>query len=252
MEINNFQGLHPYSRLGHMEALEGAVILERKLDLIANNMANIDTVGFKKQGITFEEYLLPQVDDTKRTSKGELEWTNFSPGNLRVTGNPLDFAIEGKGFFVIDTPDGRRYTRAGNFTLDSQNQLVTQEGYPVLGNGAPIVLEDTTGKGLWLSGDGRFFVDGTQTGAIDVVSFDNPQALKCMGGNLFSATQGAGAATPVDARVKQGYLEDSNVNPLETMIQLIDVYRAYEVQQKALQTVDQMDNQAAGELGKPS
>ncbi len=252
MEINNFQGLHPYTRLGHMEALEGAVILERKLDVIANNMANIDTVGFKKQGITFAEHLLSQVDGTKRTAKGELGWTNFAPGNLRVTGNPLDFAIEGKGFFVIDTPNGKMYTRAGNFTLDAQNQLVTQEGYPVLGNGAPIVLEDTTGKGLWLSGDGRFFVDSTQTGAIDVVSFDNPQALQRMGGNLFSAPPRAGAAIPVDARVKQGYLEDSNVNPLETMIQLIDVYRSYEVQQKALQTVDQMDNQAASEVGKPS
>lgn len=243
-------GLHPHSRLGHIEALEGARILERKLQIVANDMSNANTTGFKKQSITFEEYLLPQIDETRRNAKGEVEWTDFSQGTLHETENPLDFAIEGQGFFVIDTPAGRRYTRAGNFTLNAQNQLVTQEGYAVLGDGAPVILEDTTGTGVWLSGDGRFFVDETEAGSLDVLTFQNDQALDRAGRNLFMATDGAGTALPAEAEIRQGYLEDSNLNPLGTMIHLIDLYRAYEVQQKTLMAVDQMDNQAANELGK--
>ncbi len=242
--------IHPFSRLGHMETLEGTRILERRLEVLSHDMANVDTVGFKKQRITFEEYLLPQVGERDRTAKGEVVRTDFSQGTLHETGNSLDLAIEGEGFFVVETPAGRRYTRAGNFTLDAQNQLVTQQGYPVLGNGAPIVLEDTTGKGIWLSHDGRFFVDETDVGQIDVVTFENPQGLRRIGGNLYEASDASGAETPAESPVRQGYLEDSNVNPLETMVTLIDLYRAYEAEQKALQAADQLDNRAVNDVGK--
>ncbi len=243
-------GIHPYTRLGHMEALEGARILERRLQLLSNDIANVDTVGFKRQGITFEEYLLSQIDRTKRTAKGELTKIDFSQGTLRETGNPFDFAIEGQGFFVVQGPDGPLYTRAGNFTLSAQNQLVTMEGYPVLGNGAPIVLEDTTGKGIWLSHDGRFFVDETDVGSIDVITFENPQGLMRIGRNLFQATNAAGAQNPAGSLVRQGYLEDSNVDPLTTMVKLIDLYRAYEAEQKTMLAVDQLDSRAVNDLGK--
>ncbi len=243
-------GIHPFTRLGQMESLEGARMLERRLDVLSNDMANSNTTGFKRQEITFEEYLLPQVDKTERTAKGEVIKTDFSQGTLHKTGNPFDFAINGKGFFVVDTPAGRRYTRAGNFTLNTKNQLVTQEGYPVLGNGAPITLEDTTGKGVWMSSDGNFYVDETNVGKIDIVSFENPQALKRIGRNLYQATPAAGMEKPEKSLVSQGYLEDSNVNPLETMVALIDLYRVYEAEQKALQSADQMDNRAVNNLGK--
>lgn len=242
--------LHPHSRLGHMEALEGARILERKLDIVANNMANVQTVGFKKQQLTFEESLLTQVDATTRNAKTETEWTDFRQGPLRETGNPMDFAIDGESFFVIQTPAGARYSRGGNFSLDAQNQLVTQEGYTVLGNGAPVVLEDTSGTGLWLSDDGRLFVDKTEAGSLDLVTFVNPQALERIGGNLFASTGDSGQDEPSEARIRQGYIEDSNVNPVETMIHLMNLFRAYEVQQKALQAVDQLDAKAISEVGK--
>ncbi len=246
-------GVHPHARLGHMEALEGAVMIEKKLEVAANNMANVDTTGFKKQRITFKEYFLPQVDNTERTAKGAVIKSDFSLGAHHKTDNPLDIAIEGEGFFVIQTPDGLRYTRDGSFVLDGQKQLVTRDGYPVLGNGAPIILDDTTGRGIWLSNDGNFFVDETQTGTIDVVTFKNPGALKRLGNNLFAPIPEAGDPQPVEnIRVKQGFLEDSNVNPLEAMLEVIDVYRGYEAQQKTLQTIDQLDNKAINDMGKPA
>ncbi|MEF3168684.1 MAG: flagellar basal-body rod protein FlgF [Deltaproteobacteria bacterium] len=248
--MGTIAGLHPHARLGHMEALEGAIINERKLELVANEMANVSTVGFKRQRITFEEYLLPQQDQTLRNAKGERVATDFSQGPVHQTGNPFDFAIEGEGFFVVETPQGKRYTRAGNFTLDAEQRLVTQEGYPVLGDGAPIVIEDTTGDGVWLSEDGRFFVDGTQQGRIDVVRFENPQGLGREGRNLYVETDASGPGEQMDGRVIQGAIEGANVNAVEAMVHLIDLYRSYEAQQKTLQAVDQLDEKASTTLGR--
>ena len=242
--------IHPYSRLGHMEALEGAIILERKLQVCSSNMANLETKGFKAQGITFEEYLLREQDGTNRTAKGEVTWADFSQGPVHFTGNPYDFAIDGDGFFVVQTPAGRMYTRGGNFRLDSEYRLVTREGYPVLGDGVPVTLEDTTGSGVWLSEDRNFFVDETMTAKLDVVTFDDPGSLKRIGRNLFRETKASGRGLPADTQVKQGYLEDSNVNALREMVHLIDLYRGYEMQQKALQAGDQLDSKAANDLGK--
>ncbi len=251
MTMNITTGLHPYTRLGHMEALEGAIMTERRLDIAANNLANADTPGFRKQGITFEEYMLQEQDGNNRTAKGEVIWQDLSAGSVHFTENQWDFAINGEGFFSVQTPAGIRYTRAGNFMLDSQGQLITQDGYPVLGGGAPIILEDTTGKYITLSPDGHFFVDETDAGQIDVVTFDNPEYLQRMGRNYFSETPAAGAPQPVeDVNIAQGYLELSNVNELEDMINLIDLHRAYEIQQKSLQAVDHMDDKAANTVGK--
>lgn len=246
-------GIHPYSRLGHMEALEGAVMTERRLDIASNNLANADTPGFKKQGITFDEYILKQQDGTDKMAKGEVIWQDMSAGSVHYTRNQWDFAINGKGFFAVQTPEGTRYTRAGNFMLDGQSQLITQEGYPVLGDGGPLVLEDTTGKYVTMSPDGQFFVDETVAGKIDVKMFSNPDKLERTGKNYFNATPEAGAPQPVDAvNIQQGYLELSNVNTLEDMINIIDLHRAYELQQKTLQAVDQMDGKAANDIGKPA
>ncbi len=249
--VSFYNSLHPYSRLGQMEALEGAFITERRLQLVSNNMANVNTTGFKKQGITFEEYYLEQVDASKRTAKGEIEKTDYRQGVAQETGNPLDLMLQGDGFFVIQTPQGERYTRAGNFTLNAQNQLVTNDGYPVLGNGAPIELPVDSWEGVWLSEDGRLFANGEEVGPIDLVDFPNPQGLDRMGQNLYMATEASGQSRPAeDVRLHQGFLEGSNVNPVEEMIYLIDLFRQYEAIQKSLQSEDQLDNQAANQLGR--
>lgn len=249
MNINT--GIHPYSRLGGMEALEGAVILERKLDVASHNMANLKTTAYKKQGITFEEYMLKQVDDTDRTAKGETLWGDFSQGTIHKTDNPYDFAIKREGYFVVQTPNGNLYTRAGNFTLNDQYQLVTKEGYPVLADGAPIELQDTTGKNIWLTEDGYFFIDERQGGRLDVVTFNDEQQLTRLGKNLFQATEGSGEPQPnPDRRIAQGFIEDSNVDPVKSMINLIDLYRGYETQQKTLQAVDQINDKAVNQTGR--
>lgn len=246
-------GMHPYSRLGHMEALEGAIMMERRLDIASNNLANADTPGFRKQGITFEEYMLKQQDGMDRTAKGEVIWQDMSAGSVHYTRNQWDFAINGEGFFVVQTPGGKRYTRAGNFMLDSKSQLITQEGYPVLGDGGPLILEDTTGKYVTISPDGQFFVDETIAGQVKIVTFPNPDRLERVGRNYFNATSTAGVPKPADAvNIQQGYLELSNVNTLEDMINIIDLHRAYELQQKTIQAVDQMDGKAVNEIGKPA
>ena len=120
----------------------------------------------------------------------------------------------------------------------------------MLGGGAPVILDDTTGKGIWLSKDGRFWVDESDVGQLDVVDFKNPQALERMGGNLYAATPGSGQATPADTLIKQGFIEGSNVNSVEEMVNLIDIYRAYEAQQKTMKSLDQMDAHAANDIGK--
>ncbi len=243
-------GLHPYTRLGSMEALEGAKILEKKLEVTSNNLANVDTVAFKALHTTFHEYLLSLQDGNKRAAKGEQGWADFSQGSLKRTDNPYDVAIDGPGFFVVEGPNGPLYTRAGNFTLNDKYELVTKEGYRVLGDGAPITLEDTTGKGIWLSEDGHFFVDETISSKIDVVTFDNPEGLKRVGSNYFQATNKAGQPTPTEPVVKQGYIETSNVNALEEMVNLIDLHRGFEMQQKSLQSIDQLNEKATNNLGR--
>ncbi len=251
MKINT--GMHPYSRLGMMEALEGAIMTERRLDIAANNLANADTPGFRRQGITFEEYMLREQDGTRRTAKGEVTWQDMSIGTVHYTENQWDFAINGEGFFQVQTPAGMMYTRAGNFMLDRNSRLVTQDGYPVISDGAPVILEDTTGKHITLSPDGQFFVDETVAGSLQIVTFRNPENLERMGRNYFRETPASGAPETLDTvNIQQGYLELSNVNSLEDMINLIDLHRAYEIQQKSMQAVDQMNNKAANETGRLS
>lgn len=243
-------GLHPHNRLGHIEAVEGANILEKKLQKVSNNVANIKTPGFKKQRMTFEEYLLPQMVDNRRNAKGEIIKTDFSQGFAQLTENTLDFMIEGEGFFVVQGTDKLMFTRAGNFTLNGEGQLVTNEGYPVLGDGQPIVINDVAGAGVWLSEDNVLYAGGEEVGRLDVVVFDNNQGLERLGNNMYCQTDASGDPIVGDSRIKQGYIEGSNVNPVESMIGLIDLYRQYEAQQKTLQTVDSLDNRSVNDVGK--
>jgi len=243
-------GLHPHNRLGHIEAVEGANILERKLQNVSNNVANIKTPGFKKQRMTFEEYLLPQMVNNRRNAKGEVQKTDFSQGFTQLTENPLDFMIEGDGFFVVEGKDKLMFTRAGNFTINNEGQLVTNEGYPVLGNGQPIIINDTNGAGVWLSEDNVLYAGGVEVGKIDVVVFDNNQGLQRIGNNMYVQADASGDPTVGNSRIKQGYIEGSNVNPVESMVSLIDLYRQYEAQQKTLQTVDELDKSAINNVGK--
>jgi flagellar basal-body rod protein FlgF len=219
--------------------LSRQTILERQLDVIANNIANVNTAGFKADSSLFEEYLMPGahednfVGSDRRLSYVQDRGTfhDLSQGPVEQTRNPLDLAISGNGFLVVQTAAGERYTRDGGLQLNSQGQLVTASGNPVLGGSGPIVLQPTD-HDVNISPDGTItVVEGTGRtdsvrGKLRLVSFADAQKLLKEGSNLYSASDGA-AQADTRSQVQQGYIEKSNVNAVTEMSRMIEVTRAY-------------------------
>jgi len=240
---------------GIFSAIFGSLAQEKRMEIITNNLANINTIGFKGDRPIFTissiETSAGQADKTLiqplyLTLAGIK--TNFSPGGLKSTGNPLDLAIAGKGFFSIETPRGLRYTRKGNFAINSEGYLVTQEGFQVLGKGGPIRLD---GKEVTVGPDGSITVDGRMVDSLKIVDFPTPYPLKKEGNSLFvpnsPLVQGI---EPEEVEIKQGFLELSNVNPVEEMTAMIDVLRAYESYQKIIQSLSDVTSKLINEVGK--
>ncbi len=261
----------------------GMVVQMRKLDALSNNLANVDLTGYKKDlTVTkaFPEILLRRTNDkgvhvfppgsvdsapvVGRLGTGvELSevFTVYTQGSLKETGNPFDIALDGKGFFTVETPDGERYTRNGSFLIDDNGLLVTKEGLPVLGENGPIYLKlnnfmiDQQGRiyqNADLAEDPRRLVsmeenDWADTEYVDtlkVVDFMDTRYLEKQGSSLWRDTPESGF--PVGARLGsetktiQGFLEASNVNPVTEMVNMIEVNRAYEANQKVIQTHDNL------------
>ncbi len=241
-------GIKVNPQLGWLEALEGGRLLERRLQVAAHNLANVDTPGFKKDILAFREVLMAKRPRGLRTFKEVTQETDFQQGPLQKTDNPLDFALAGEGFFKVQTPQGVAYTRAGNFHLDAKRRLVTAEGYPVLADGAPIVIDPGLAKGglttisperFLVAEDGTISIDGTEIGRLDIVSFEDPQVLEKRGQNLFFLKK-ASPEIPVEfPDVRQGYLEKSNSDPLEEIVNLISIQREFEAAQKAIKNHDE-------------
>jgi len=243
--------------------LSRQMVLGRELDVVANNIANVNTTGFKADNSMFEQYLMP----TARENRFNLPdrqvsfvndrgtWRNFQPGALQNTGNPLDVAIDGDGFLTVQTPDGPRYTRNGALRIDAQGQLVTMDGSPVAGEAGPIVLQDTD-HDISISPDGRVTVVAgtqannaeTQRGRIQLVRFDQPQQLQKEGNNVFSAPAGVAPQPDTQSRLQQGSIEKSNVNGVVEMTRLIEVSRAYQQVATLLQAQSDLHKNAIHEL----
>ena len=220
----------------------GMLPRQRQLEIDANNLANINTIGYKKDEVFFRHLIDSlQASDEKNakvsSASGEVI-TDFSSGSLRETGNPLDLAIVGDGFFVIDTPEGNVFTRNGNFSLDADGRLTTQDGYSVLGSGGEIQI---TGNEVRISEDGSILVDGQATDTLRVVRFENPTLLTKIGGTYFMDENDAGMmdVESTDLKVRQGYLEGSNVTGIKEIVQMIEIYRQFEMGQRAISTQDQ-------------
>ncbi|MDE2373560.1 MAG: flagellar basal-body rod protein FlgF, partial [Hyphomicrobiales bacterium] len=211
--------------------LSRQMALGRELDIVANNIANIDTTGFKADNAAFSQYLMPGASDTQFTGKDRrvsfvedrASWIDFSPGAVQRTGNPLDVAIDGKGYFTVQTSRGQRYTRNGSFAINPSGQLVTSDGDQVLGTGGPITFQ-VTDSHVTISPTGIITVrDGTgatsaQRGQLQIVSFDKPQTLQKDGSSTFMAPPSVTAnPAPAETRVVQGVLEKSNVHPIAEM-----------------------------------
>lgn len=220
--------------------LSRQVTLERQLDVVANNMANVNTTGFKADKSLFEEYLRSGAheDNFARRDRNvsfvqdRATMHDFSQGANEQTKNPLDVAIDGNAFLAVQTPGGERYTRDGSLQINAQGQLVTASGYPVLGTSGPIVFQPTD-KNINIAADGNITVmEGISRvdsvrGKIRLVSFDQPQKLMKEGSNLYSAGAGTTPAPSKTARVNQGFIEKSNVSAVMEMTRLMDVTRAY-------------------------
>ncbi|MGJ3264074.1 MAG: flagellar basal-body rod protein FlgF [Salinarimonas sp.] len=239
--------------------LSRQVALARELDVIANNMANVNTNGFKARSSRFEEYLEPDASaETFPWADRKLSFVidagspiDLSDGAAEPTGNPLDVAIRGDAFFVVETPAGERYTRNGAFQVDPQGRLVTSDGFPVMGDGGAIQLEPND-TGVVIAGDGTISTDGGQRGRIALVSFDAPHMLSNMGANLFAAVEPAQQPQPAGerARMEQGFVERSNVRAVYEMTRLMEVSRAYTRVASTLSSLTDLQRTAIRTLGE--
>ncbi|MDV6330552.1 flagellar basal-body rod protein FlgF [Asticcacaulis sp. 201] len=240
-------------------ALSRQITLQRELDISANNLANMNTTGYK-----FEELLVnaepgaPAVNMPIRTPANFAYdngvGRNFTQGTLNQTGAPYDVALNGDGtFFVVNTPKGEAYTRNGAFTLGADGTLMTQQGYVVQGEGGPIVLDPQKGEPT-ISADGIISqMSQGQTervGKLNVVSIANMSDLQKNGDGTFSLTSNAAALPAVDARVQQGFLESSNVNPMVEITNLVRINRAYSTLSAIIEQNSQLNRSAVERLGR--
>jgi flagellar basal-body rod protein FlgF len=232
--------------------------LQRAMDIVANNIANSSTTGFKREGIEFDTLLSqPAPGESINYVVDRATYRDPSNGPIEVTGNTLDFAIQGSGYFQVQGPNGKvEYTRSGAFQINNQGQLVTLAGLPVLGDsGQAIVIPDTTTE-LTISGDGFLSarVDNgsnlSQLGKISIVKFENEQQLQSQGNGLYTSSQPSAPAS--SSTVVQGALEQSNVQSVKEMTQMIHIMRSYEQAANMISQENGRLNNAITTLSKTS
>ena len=216
-------------------ALSRQMVLQRQMDLVANNIANAATSGFKGQKMVFEE-VLEDANAKKPVSfvQDVGVMRDLSPGSITTTGNPFDLAIGGDGWFTVGTPDGPRYTRNGNFLLSVDGQIVTNEGLPLLDEGgAPITLPPGDRR-ISVAKDGTVSTPGGIVGRIVPVAFAEGQKLKPIGSSLYTTDE---APLPAEgSAIVQGAVEGSNVQPILEMTRMMETVRAFQNTQRLLET----------------
>lgn len=211
-------------------ALSYQTALRRKMDTVANNLANVNTTGFQGQRMLFQEYVVKHRDHDDMSMVFDYgAYRQLEQGPMQPTGNTLDIALEGRGYLVVETAQGNRYSRNGSMHLNNIGELVNSDGLPVLNaGGARIVIPQGTQE-ILIDEGGQISTEAGQLGQIQVVSFENPQELNHVGGNLLEAPEGVAPPVPdPQTRVIQGSLEGSNVNSILEMTDMIEVHRAYE------------------------
>ncbi len=254
-----------------LNTAENAMQMQQvRIDALANNLANVNTTGFRgvltrvsESGAPENTDNIQEGQDQAKTNqiplpKGDQNWAPVNPlelyhatdtrgGPVTATGRETDVALLGRGFFALQTEGGERYTRGGSFTLNTQKELTTPDGTKVLGTGGPIVLN---GESFSIEGDGRVLVDGAQVAQFKVVDFSDPGKLEHLGGNLLKAPEGMEpqAVPALEIAMAQGHLEGSNVNPIDTLVAMIQAQRAFEVQSKVMSTEDEMLSKSVNNL----
>lgn len=239
-------------------------VYEVKQSVLANNLANVDTPGFKKDVFSVEgsdnvalsrfvggENPVFLGEISSGVQPGTESYIDFSQGRIEPTGNTLDLAIEGEGFFVVDVGGKEAYTRAGNFTLDEGGRLVTLSGYPVQGRNGEIVIPR---EGTVVVDDrGQIRVDGAVIDELRIVNFEEKSVLRKEGENLFTLRdEGVQPGEAQGFRIRQGFLERSNVDIIEAMVDMISALREYEISQKAIMSHDEALSRATNDIARLS
>ncbi|MCF8075192.1 MAG: flagellar hook-basal body protein [Desulfotignum sp.] len=216
---------------GLFTTIDNALVQENRYNTIANNIANAGTSGFKKDLVSFTRVMRSHALE-------QQVHTDFSQGNIIQTGNALDVALASRGFFTIATDQGDRYTTDGTFMLNAEGVLVNGNGEVVMGENGPLTLNEGQ---ITINSDGQVFSDGLLIDRLAIVDFTRLQDLVKEGKSLY-AYEGADEDMfqPEEIRVKQGFLEKSNVNPTEEMVKMIEMFRSYESNQKVIQAMGEM------------
>jgi flagellar basal-body rod protein FlgF len=278
---------------GLWPALSGSIAQSERLDAVANNLANVDTTGFKRDSVVFKAVMssataAAQKEDIPRHAPTEKDfhkldgtasayamvegtYTDFAQGRAKLTGNPLDVSLEGKGFLEVLGPQGVRYTRHGSLKLSSEGMLVTTEGFPVLSSGGTAAQEAKDGKPvpreelmarairldtskpgkLTITGDGKIFLERTQISQLAVTEFVDTKQLQKEGSSLFRNDAAANVSQDASGtRIEQGVLETSNVNSVSEMVELIRANRMFEANEKVIRTYGDLEGRAVNEIGK--
>lgn len=254
---------------GMLSGLFGALTTEHRLNNIANNLANVNTNGYKRDQLAFKDTMVLFAHDqmmepianvrSKKLFPEPLHvarpriavaQTDFSQGSLHFTGDPLDMAITGDAFFKVRTPEGEQLTRNGHFRQTSDGLLVTPQGWPVLGQGGEITLPP--GRNIHVSDNGRIFVDDAEVGQLQLSTVQDKKALEKLGGNLYRLRPGSqqGEEPAQGVTVSQGFIEASNVEVVSEMVNMIETQRQFEAYQKIMQTSDSMDREATTKVGR--
>ena len=222
-----------YTTLGRQSGLMA------EMQVVANNIANLSTAGFRKEGVIFAEHVAALGGDEPSLSMAHASAriVDLQQGPLTKTGGTFDFAIEGEGFFLIETPEGNQLTRAGSFTPSAEGELVTPDGHRLLDGGAAPVFVPPGAGTVALAADGTLSADGTPVAQIGLFAPTDPNGLRHRGGTRFDAEAGV---EPIEgAAILQGYVESSNVNAVEEIARMIEVQRAYELGQTFLDREDE-------------
>ncbi len=240
-------------------ASSGMLAQREKMGVLTNNMTNIDTAGYKKDTVVsrcFQDLLIQSTKSSKPKRAHPIGHQNtgihadqvvtvFSQGGLEETSRMTDVALEGEGFFVIDTPQGARYTRDGSFSVARGGYLTTADGHFVSGVNGSIYVGDGA---FTIDIQGNVTIDGVSASRLKIVTFDDLSTLRKTGDNMYAATQAASEATEVKAR--QGYLENSNVNMADEIVSLVEYGRHFELNQRILKMIDESLSKTVNEVGR--
>ena len=235
-------------------SLSRQIALQHQMDVVANNIANINTTGFKSSDLLFEDYLMPVARDNDfagldRNVHFTQDWTtvhDMSAGSIEQTGSELDVALMGNGFLTVETPGGPRYTRSGALAIDASGVLVDLNGNSVLGSSGPIQFDDSD-INITIGTDGTVASNNGSKGKLAIAEFTDPQILAREGDNYFS---GPAPNAPVATRVMQGAIEKSNVSGVTELTTMIRVQRAYQSLASLMQKQDELRSGAIQRLGE--